>query len=80
MTERHMVAPLVVGLNPSRFLRYIVLRTYVTAILESRLYFQPKSSARVFAVSFVVSSYDSKFSVSDRPAQCPKRHLIVKFQ
>ena len=46
--------------------------TYVTAVLESRLYFQFKSTARGVTVPFVVSSCDSKFNVLDLPAQCLK--------
>ena len=54
--------------------------TYVTAVLESRLYFQSKSTTRRVAVSFVVSSCDSKFNVSDLLAQRLEEHSIVKFQ
>ena len=54
--------------------------TYVPVALESRLHFQSKSSVCGVAVSFVVSSCDSKFSVLDWPVQLPERHSIVKFQ
>ena len=54
--------------------------TYITAVLESRLYFQVKPAAHGVAVSFVVSSCDSKLNVSDLPAQRLERHSIVKFQ
>ena len=53
--------------------------TYVPAILESRLYFQSKSTARGLAVSFLVLSCDSNFNVSDLPAQRLERHSIVNF-
>ena len=55
--------------------------TYITASLESRLYFSVQKIIRLrFAVSFVVSSCDSKFSVLDLSAQRPKMNSIVKFQ
>ena len=54
--------------------------TYITAVLESRLYFQFKSTAHGVTVPFVVSSFDLKFNVLDLPAQHLEGHSIVKFQ